>query len=150
MNKTILSGLIGVVVGGTFVFLITARGGNQTQPVSEETQNPQSSTQPAASEEVISIDTAKKIEEKTVEIQYTSSGFNPKAIRVTPGTVVTFKNQTNQKMWVASDPHPNHTDYPKLNQDQIGMMYSHEFEKVGTYNFHNHQQPAHQGTIFVE
>lgn len=49
-----------------------------------------------------------------VTVTYDSNGFSPKEIVVEKGTTVSFDNKTEIPMWVASDPHPEHFEYPEF------------------------------------
>ena len=148
MNRGFLFLPLGVILGGGLVYLVWGRGNQPPAPVADQLTSTQTSTQSAS--EVVSIDTAQKAESTNPEILYTASGFSPRALRVAAGTTITFNNKTNRNMWVASDPHPTHTDNPSFNQDQAGLTYSHEFNKPGIYNYHNHLRSEDRGTIFVE
>lgn len=83
-------------------------------------------------------------------VAYTDSGFVPDNLTVTTGTTVTFIDQSNNTMWVGSDPHPVHTDYSAFDQLKTGESYSFTFPKSGTYNYHNHMFPSHTGVVIVE
>lgn len=97
-------------------------------------------------------------------VRYTDSGFEPSEITVEQGEDVTWIDESNNPMWVASDQHPSHTQYDgtSLNQhcedgesdtfDQCseGEEYEYRFEKAGTWEYHNHEFAAHGGTVVVE
>ena len=42
--------------------------------------------------------------------------LSPKELVVAPGTRVLFVNQSARARQVSSDPHPDHTDCPEINQ----------------------------------
>jgi len=84
------------------------------------------------------------------EVFYTNSGFSPKTLTVNTGTTVTFANKTERPMWVASNPHPVHTDFSAFDQKRRGDTYSFTFNESGTYVLHNHLFPTQGGTIIVE
>lgn len=88
-----------------------------------------------------------------VEVDYTNSGFSPKTITIKKGTTVKFVNKSDNKMDVASDPHPIHTNYPAFDQwksSQKGQNeYDFTFEKVGSWGYHNHLNPSDTGTVIV-
>ena len=101
-----------------------------------------------------------------VTVTYTGSGFSPATITVSPGTTVTFVNQTGNRMWVASDVHPTHTAYDGTSTSQhcangaptsssifdqcgAGSSFSFTFTKAGTWEYHNHANSSHGGTIVV-
>lgn len=83
-------------------------------------------------------------------VVYTNSGFSPQTITVGVGTTIVFTNQSDNQMWVASDPHPVHTNHPSF--DQIGdeNKYAFTFTEIGMYSYHNHLVPSSAGTIVVE
>lgn len=94
---------------------------------------------------------------KNERVVYDSSGFSPSVLKVAQGTTVNFNNTTDIPMWVASDPHPDHTDYPELdtlqpsgNYPKPRNDYSFTFTKVGRWTYHNHTQPENTATIIVE
>jgi plastocyanin len=81
---------------------------------------------------------------------YQGSGFTPEVITVDTGTTVTFINRSSKPMWVGSDPHPAHTDYPDFDQLRDGDEYSFTFNEEGSYPYHNHLFPSDTGMIIVE
>jgi plastocyanin len=91
---------------------------------------------------------------KTGTVTYTDSGFAPKTLIIAKGGTVTFINKSTQNMWVASDPHPTHTGYPGFDAKKSvanGAVYTFTFDKVGSWNYHNHvSSPQHSGTIIVQ
>jgi len=104
-----------------------------------------------------------------VTITYTSKGFSPSTLSIREGTVVTFVNQSNNPMEVASDPHPSHTAYDGTTRAQhctatgptstsvfdecvgvsAGGKWSFTFTKLGSWGFHNHLAPNMTGSITV-
>src|SRR2546425_5337116 len=52
-------------------------------------------------------------------ITITSSGGSPQNITVTPRTRVTFINNDTPRHDTASDPHPQHTHCPEINQGRV-------------------------------
>jgi plastocyanin len=85
-------------------------------------------------------------------ITYTDTGFAPEPITVTKGTTVTFVNESNRGMWVASAMHPTHQLLPGFDQLSAatkGSTYEYTFIKVGTWKYHNHVNPADTGSIIV-
>ncbi len=92
-------------------------------------------------------------QEQTAEVTFTDGVFSPQSLTVTVGTKVLFLNYGSELMWVASDPHPDHTDLPGLNQSKAGgngALYEYTFSKVGTWGYHNHMNPNSTGTVIVE
>ena len=86
-------------------------------------------------------------------VTYTDEGFSPLILRVKKGDTVTFKNTSTTGLWVASNPHPTHTDLPGLDADHTlinGETYMYTFTQIGSWGFHNHLNSRFQGTIVVE
>lgn len=100
--------------------------------------------------------TAPQAETKTVT--YTDNGFTPQRLEITKGSTVNFINQTQLPMWVASAPHPEHTDYAGLDAGVIAgdhiapgnPSFSFKFDRPGTWSYHNHSAPEHQAIIVVK
>lgn len=111
--------------------------------------------QTVADNEKIETATGSAVRETSnkIEISYTESGFNPARLIVKRGTRVTFTNQSSEMMWVASDPHPVHSDLRAFNQfasSGKGSTYTYTFELAGEWSYHNHEAPSHTGVIIVE
>ena len=87
-------------------------------------------------------------------VTYTENGFSPQSIKITKGSTVKFINKSEMPLWVASDPHPEHSDYPEFDTPKAngGKMpglkedFSFTFEKAGTWKFHNHTASSDMGT----
>jgi len=89
----------------------------------------------------------------TPTVTYTNDGFVPPLLTVKAGTKVTFINQNDSPMWVASGPHPAHTLYPEFDAKVAvpkGGSYSFVFTKIGTHPYHNHVLLGKFGKIVVE
>lgn len=89
-------------------------------------------------------------------INYTSEGFQPRRVTVAPGDTVAFVSE-GPKMWVASNSHPTHADYgldggadPLFDQKRAGRVYSFTFNRAGEWQYHNHENAYHHGTVIVE
>jgi hypothetical protein len=81
----------------------------------------------------------------------------PQAITVTRGTQLTIINQDSQTHDMTSDPHPEHTDCPELNQ--IGFLSTNQSRTSGNLNtarrcgMHDHSNPnsnALKATITIQ
>lgn len=86
-------------------------------------------------------------------VTYTNDGFNPAELKIKAGTEVTFVNQSDIKMWIASAPHPTHMLYPEFDEKASvskGGSYSFTFNKIGTHSYHNHLLLGKYGKIIVE
>ena len=86
-------------------------------------------------------------------VTYGAQGFTPKTVTIKKGETVVFRNKTGKAASVASDLHPVHTIYPEFDQyktDQRGKdEFRFSFEKIGTWNYHDHLNAVNVGTIVV-
>lgn len=85
-----------------------------------------------------------------------SAGVSPKTLTVAVGSQVTFVNNDVRSHEMHSDPHPEHTDCPELNQ--VGFLAPGQAHQTGNLNtirtcgFHDHAQPLNtflQGSILI-
>lgn len=75
----------------------------------------------------------------------TSTGVNPKAVTVAPGTRVLFVNNDSRPHDMTSDEHPDHRDCPEIND--VGLLTTGQSREttnlniVRTCGFHDHNNP---------
>src|SRR5262245_54064911 len=63
-----------------------------------------------------------------IEILYAEQGFVPSTTSIAVGNTVIFTNTVDLPLWVASDPHPLHSDYNEFDSEHsIGKGESYEF-----------------------
>lgn len=92
----------------------------------------------------------------TTTITITASGVSPKNIQVTLGARVRFINNDTRAHNMTSNPHPDHTDCPEINQ--VGFLQPLQQRETGnlvtvrTCGFHDHDNPTNQalnGSIII-
>lgn len=92
----------------------------------------------------------------TPTITITAAGVNPREITVRIGSRVMFTNNNTRAHDMSSDPHPEHTDCPEINQ--AGFIQPGQTRETGNFTtartcgFHDHNQPeteSLQGRIIV-
>jgi len=93
----------------------------------------------------------------TATITISGSGtVSPQSVTITSGGRITFVNNDTRAHDMSSDPHPDHTDCPAINQ--AGFLGAGVTRATGnltvarTCGFHDHDQPTNrnlQGTIIV-
>ena len=92
----------------------------------------------------------------TTTITITNNAVSPKAIVVPRGSQVTFINSDNRVHEMDSNPHPEHTDCPEINQ--VGFLNPGQSRQTGNLNtvrtcgYHDHNLPtltSVQGTITI-
>ena len=90
-------------------------------------------------------------------ITVTSSGLSPREVTVPVGSRVNFVNQGNVIVEMTSDPHPNHTECPPINQ--VGGLRTGETGQTGALGtarrcgFHDHgrgEDARFMGTIVIQ
>jgi plastocyanin len=90
-------------------------------------------------------------------ITITAAGVSPNSLTVAAGSRVTFVNQDTRTHFMASDPHPDHTDCPEINQ--VGSLSASQSRETGnlvavrTCGFHDHDQPTNgalKGRIVIQ
>src|SRR5256885_14841818 len=65
-------------------------------------------------------------------ITLTATGVSPKQLTVSPGTRVLFTNNDTHNHMMNSDPHPEHTDCPEINN--VGFLTSGQSKETGNLN----------------
>lgn len=122
----------------------------QNAPTTSTTEN----TTPSTPEATPPVDTAPTASspsatQSATEVDYTDSGFSPATITIKVGDSVKFVNKTNSPMWVASNPHPTHTDLPGFDEKNSDPEFTYTFTKIGSWGYHNHRNPSDGGTVVV-
>ena len=93
----------------------------------------------------------------TNTITITAAGTSPKNVQVALGTRVLFVNSDSRAHTMNSDPHPEHTDCPELNQ--VGFLTPGQTRETGNLviarscGYHDHDNPSTttlQGTITIK
>ena len=146
MRNTIITVVIVVVVliAGSLLYTMSRSNQYGTAPTATPTESTSTSASPSSSSDAT---TGQYI------VTYTDNGFSPSTLTVPNGATVQFKNNASDSVWVASNPHPTHTDYPgfdALRNYGPGETYSFTFTKSGSWGYHNHLNPSEGGTIDVQ
>ncbi len=86
-------------------------------------------------------------------VTYSDNGYSPQTLTIKMGQTVTFKNESSEPMWTASNPHPIHTLYPDFDARKpyaSGESYSFTFLQKGEWRYHDHLDPSKIGTIIAQ
>ncbi len=78
--------------------------------------------------------------------------FSPTAVKIQKGGKVIWINKSSRSIWPASAMHPTHLIYPEFDARKSigpGESYSFEFERVGSWKYHNHLNTSSVGTVNV-
>jgi len=137
-----------IALAGAFAAAVAvgACGSSSSSPSGSSGPSPSSPTTPPA--DAVATNT----------ITITNSVASPKNIKVARGSQVTFINNDSQSHFMASDPHPDHTDCPEINS--VGAMSPGQTKRTDNMvtnrtvcGFHDHDAPnvaALQGSITIE
>jgi len=150
MTKVMLKGLAAaVMVAATAV---ACGGGSSTTPTSPTppvTTTPPTPTTPTTP-------TGPNPTTATITIG-TDGRVTPASVTIAPGGRVTMINNHNQPHDMSSDPHPEHSQCPEINQ--IGFLTAGQSRTSGNFNtartcgFHDHNLPDNaglQGRIIIQ
>ena len=94
---------------------------------------------------------------QTTTITITSNGVSPANIQVAVGSRVKFVNNDTRSHNMTSDPHPDHTDCPDINQ--VGFLTPGQQRETGNLNtartcgFHDHDDSANaklKGSVKIQ
>ena len=146
MTKAIYSGLAAaVLVAATAV---ACGGGSSSTPTSPTTGGGTTTTPPPT--------TGGNPTTATITIG-TDGRVSPASVTIAPGGRVTMINNHTRAHDMSSDPHPEHTQCPEINQ--IGFLSSGQSRTSGNFNtartcgFHDHNEEnntALQGRIIIQ
>jgi plastocyanin len=132
-----LIGLSMGMVGASALLIVACGGGSPGSPSSTTTTSTGGST--------------------SATFTIANNAVSPKSITVSPGTRVTFVNNDNRNHDMNSDPHPDHTDCPEINQ--VGFLTPGQSRQTGNLNtvrtcgFHDHNQDTNnnlKGSIIIQ
>lgn len=88
----------------------------------------------------------------SVSVVLTDSGFEPRELTIEKGTEVVFSTTAGRPYWPASNLHPTHEIYSAFDPQRAlapEETWSFVFERVGTWNMHDHIRAYYTGTIHV-
>ncbi|OGH03188.1 MAG: hypothetical protein A2798_00665 [Candidatus Levybacteria bacterium RIFCSPHIGHO2_01_FULL_37_17] len=91
--------------------------------------------------------------QKEVTIKLSNIMFDPKDIKISKGTKVTWVNDESIEHYVNTDSHPAHTYYLEQNSKALGKgdSYSLTFDTAGIYPYHcSAHADTMIGSILVE
>lgn len=90
-------------------------------------------------------------------ITITANGVSPKTVTVSRGSQVQFVNNDSRPHTMSSNPHPEHSDCPEVND--VGYLAAGQARQTGNLNtartcgYHDHDLPANtglQGSIVIQ
>src|SRR5579872_1540162 len=85
-------------------------------------------------------------------VRYSGTKFTPDKVEVSAGDMVEFVDDGPKDMWVASDPHPQHSTLPTFDQFRpykTGAIYRYVFQKTGKWYYHDHLNASVGGVVIV-
>ena len=87
-----------------------------------------------------------------VIVVYRAGGFFPKRVEIELEQVVAFVNESDIRMWPASNIHPTHEIYPAFDSNapiDSGGTWQFLFDQSGFWRYHNHMSPSASGLVVV-
>ncbi len=150
MNQKSILVTVGVVIVLGLIAWGLAAMNNDDADVTTETEAT-ATVSPAAT--ATSTTSATSPEVANLTVTYNGSTFSPSTLTIKKGQTVTFTNNSSGNMWVASDPHPIHTDFSAFDARKSyapGTSYTFTFNQTGTFDYHNHDKSSVTGTIVVQ
>ncbi len=157
MKKLVLIGVLVIVAVGAFVMF----RGSAPEYTSNTTPAPTESPAVSPGSASDTIKPSASPSSKVVTVTYSDNGYTPSSVTIPVGGTVTWKNESSQLMWTASNPHPVHNGYPEPGGcisstfDACmgygpGTSWSFTFDKIGTWGYHNHLRARNQGVVIVQ
>ncbi|KKT73460.1 MAG: hypothetical protein UW69_C0064G0005 [Microgenomates group bacterium GW2011_GWA2_44_7] len=143
--------LLGVLILAG-VWVLAGRGTTQSQGAQVIASTIVSTTTPKTQVEILPSDNPLENMANPVTVSHQNSVFSPASVKIKAGQAVKFINEDTNPVWIASGPHPSHTNYPgfdALKGMAKGESYLFVFNKVGTWGYHNHLAPGEKGTVEV-
>ncbi len=92
-------------------------------------------------------------ESATWTVSHTKSGFFPKTLTIKKGDTVRFVNNSDESMWVTSNPDTTLSDISEFDSKksyESNSIFTYTFTKIGTWNYHNRENSSVEGTIIVK
>ena len=162
MKNLIILTIVAIVLVGVIVFIYSGDTVEAPTLTPTSTISPQVTPTPTVEETPVSSPVI-----SNTTVLYSNSGYSPATITVKKGDTVFFDNKSSKIMWTASAVHPTHKVYPGTDITFCGTPQStgafdackgygpgesweFNFNKQGTWKYHNHLQANHTGTIVVE
>jgi plastocyanin len=161
-----------IVVAGAYAL---TRQGTAPSPTASSTETgamqgadtgPEAEGTPVNGVPVASGESGQPQASRTVTVTYTDQGFSPKEVTLNKGDSITFVNKSANPMWVASGVHPVHTEYDGTTREvhcaagytgpapfdecATGTSFTFTFDKIGTWDYHNHADAEMTGTVIVK
>ena len=91
-------------------------------------------------------------ESATTDVKYRNGVFVPKRVEIDQGQKIRFVNESDKRLWPASNIHPTHEIYPSFDAGrpiEPGETWVFTFEKAGFWRYHNHFAPGESGLVVV-
>lgn len=140
-----------IVVGG--IVLVVSSSQDKEDPAVDSANRTNSASQANAHEDC--QDETGKPEATLVYDE--NENFVPACIKISSGTKLTYRNDSDFALDVGADPHPSHTGNREVSKQEFelpvdpnGGTESTVMDKTGTFGLHNHENASATATIIVE
>lgn len=152
MNKNLIYTVVVLILMVASVFALI-KSNKETKKEPDDTTNTEVTEESVTTEEPTPTSTEEVALPSTHEVIYGSLGFVPSTLEIKIGDTITFKNESGKGMWVASNPHPSHSDTPEFDAGisiANGNSWSFVFTEEGSFSYHNHLNSSQGGKIVVK
>ena len=142
--------VIAVLAVAFFVFTNKNGDGTKFAPAPGESEPVEKNS---GAKETADTVVKEKTAHTTYTVKYNGDIFIPATLEIKAGEKVTFVNESDIDMWVASAVHPTHEILPEFDQGfgtAKRTTYSFTFAKTGTWKFHDHLNPSARGSVTVQ
>lgn len=145
--------IILVLVVGAITFGLMQMGEDDPvdEPVTPTNQSQDTANTPSDTSTPTGND-EDEAEPKTTTVTYTDN-FNPSPVTINAGDSVKFVNNSQREIQPASADHPVHNEYPGFESPsdiQPGDSWTFTFDRVGTWEYHDHNLETKGGIVIVQ
>lgn len=157
--------IIGILVLALVIVLAVWVGGNNGELNTENETGAEMMEGESTDDNTAS--TSETMMAESAVVTYTNDGFSPSNVVINVGDTVTFMNESDHEMWVASATHPSHEAYSQTTlsdhcPDETGTAFdqcegvdtgeswSFMFDQAGDWKYHNHLESSATGSITVQ
>ncbi len=154
--------IVAVVIIGGGAWWFTSQSA-QSPVVDNSTTQSGDTNEASDTDTQVGVDVNVNTAPMSATITYNGDSFSPSSVTIKKGGTVKWVNTSGGSMWVASAQHPSHTVYSgtareshcpdtsgtAFDQCAGGGDYSFTFNKVGSWNYHDHINANLFGKVVV-
>ena len=146
-----MSTVKGILFIALFIAAITACAGQGDSRLDAPTPSRLTESGTASPDQPSTLSPA-SAEMGDVIIRYKEGEFVPKRVDIELGQIVAFVNDSEKRIWPASNIHPTHEIYPAFDPEtpiDPGGVWLFTFDQAGFWRYHNHVSPSDSALVVV-